>query len=70
MLAIDSFDGTGLIDMPSEDDVREGNQIDPSQMGTASVDQVAKEIHDELNRNDDHHDTDDDATDDQDDQDE
>lgn len=70
MLAIDSFDGTGLIDMPSEDDVRKGNQIDPSQMGTASVDQVAKEIHDELNRNDDHHDADDDATDDQDDQDE
>lgn len=71
MLAIDSFDGTGLIDMPSEDDVREGNQIDPSQMGTASVDQVAKEIHDELNRNDDHHDADgSDTADDQDDQDE
>lgn len=68
MLAIDSFDGTGLIDMPSEDDVREGNQIDPSQMGTASVDQVAKEIHDELNHNDDHHDAD--TADDQDDQDE
>ena len=67
MLAIDSFDGTGLIDMPSEDDVREGNQIDPSQMGTASVDQVAKEIHDELNHNNDHHDSDDDAADDQDD---
>lgn len=71
MLAIDSFDGTGLIDMPSEDDVRKGNQIDPSQMGTASVDQVAKEIHDELNHHGDHHDTDDaDAADDQDDQDE
>lgn len=70
MLAIDSFDGTGLIDMPSEDDVREGNQIDLSRMGTASVDQVAKEIHDELNHNDDHHDADDDAADDQDDQDE
>lgn len=66
MLAIDSFDGTGLIDMPSEDDVREGNQIDPSQMGTASVDQVAKEIHDELNHNDDHHDADGGAADDQD----
>lgn len=74
MLAIDSFDGTGLIDMPSEDDVREGNQIDPSQMGTASVDQVAKEIHDELNHDDDHHDAGGDDTandqDDQDDQDE
>lgn len=70
MLAIDSFDGTGLIDMPSEDDVRKGNQIDPSQMGTASVDQVAKEIHDELNRNDDQDDTGGDTADDQDDQDE
>lgn len=70
MLVIDSFDGTGLIDMPSEDDVREGNQIDPSQMGTTSVDQAAKEIHDELNRNDDHHDADGGAADDQDDQDE
>lgn len=66
MLAIDSFDGTGLIDMPSEDDVRKGNQIDPSQMGTASVDQVAKEIHDELNHDDDRHDADDGTADDQD----
>lgn len=68
MLAIDSFDGTGLIDMPPEDDVRKGNQISPSQIETVPVDQVAKEIHDELNRNDDHHDAD--AADDQDDQDE
>lgn len=66
MLAIDSFDGTGLIDMPSEDDVRDGNQISPSQIETTSVDQVAKEIHDELNHDDDRHDTDDSAADDQD----
>lgn len=66
MLAIDSFDGTGLIDMPSVDDVRDSNHIDPSQMGTTSVDQVAKRIHDQMNRHrNDHHDTDDDKADDQ-----
>lgn len=68
MLAIDSFDGTGLIDMPSVDDVRESNHIDSSQMGTTSVDQVAKQIRDQMNHNsDDQHDAGGDAADDQDD---
>lgn len=68
MLAIDSFDGTGLIDMPSVDDVRESNHIDPSQMGTTSVDQVAKQIRDQMNHNsNDQHDAGSDAADDQDD---
>lgn len=66
MLAIDSFDGTGLIDMASEDDVRDNKQINPLQMGTASVDQLTKQISDELNHRDDHHDTDGGAADDQD----
>lgn len=67
MLAIDSFDGTGLIDMPSVDDVRNSNHIDPSQMGTTSVDQVAKRIHDQMNHHDDdQHDAGGDTADDQD----
>lgn len=66
MLAIDSFDGTGLIDMASEDDVRDNKQINPLQMGTASVDQLTKQISDELNHRDDHHDADGGAADDQD----
>ena len=67
MLAIDSFDGTGLIDMPSADDVHDSSRIDVSQMGTASIDQVAKQIHDQMNRNnDDQHDAGGDAADDQD----
>lgn len=66
MLAIDSFDGTGLIDMASEDDVRDNKQINPLQMGTASVDQLTKQISDELNHHDDHHDADGGAADDQD----
>lgn len=66
MLAIDSFDGTGLIDMASEDDVRDNKQINPLQMGTASVDQLTKQISDELNHRDDHHDAGGDAADDQD----
>lgn len=66
MLAIDSFDGTGLIDMASEDDVRDNKQINPLQMGTASVDQLTKQISDELNHHDDQHDAGGDAADDQD----
>ena len=66
MLAIESFDGTGLIDMASEDDVRDNKQINPLQMGTASVDQLTKQISDELNHRDDHHDADGGAADDQD----
>ena len=66
MLAIDSFDGTGLIDMASEDDVRDNKQINPLQMGTASVDQLTKQISDELNHRDDHHDADGGTADDQD----
>ena len=52
--------------MASEDDVRDNKQINPLQMGTASVDQLTKQISDELNHRDDHHDTDGGAADDQD----